>query len=93
MLFISHVKSKCFVWYVLLNTRGSVWNTPTADFFACGFKLVPQDLWWWWDVVFLERSRVCVLIAGSKVVMLASTVSSRFVKVMADIEGFQFIVS
>jgi len=33
------------------------------------------------------------VIVVSKMAMLASTVSSRFVKVMADIEGFHFIVS
>ena len=30
---------------------------------------------------------------GSKVYMLASVVSSKFIRAMADFEGFQFIVS
>jgi hypothetical protein len=31
--------------------------------------------------------------AGSKVFMLASTVSSKFIRAMAEAEGFQFVVS
>ena len=56
--------------------------------FACTIPLPTKSLG-----TRLHSNILCFVLIGSKVHMLASTVSSKFLGALAEVEGFQFEVS